>query len=91
VGAHLLAVGALLEVCLQTFAASAHWFGGDTTAGVGACIRLRKCGDKIQILLEQEFKLFALCIQFQVQSGKRINNRCLGRCRCGGVGHVVTG
>ncbi len=75
-GAHLLAVGALLEMCPQTFATSAPWFGGGTTAGVGTCICLRECSDKIQILLEQEFELFALCVQLQAQSGKRINDRC---------------
>jgi hypothetical protein len=58
--AHLLAVGALLEVCPQMFATSAPWFGGGTTAGVGTCTCLCKCGDKVQILLEQELELFAL-------------------------------
>jgi hypothetical protein len=76
VGAHLLTVGALLEVCPQTFATSVPWFGGGTTAGVRTCICLWECDNKVQILLEQEFELFALCVHFQKQSGQRINNRC---------------
>ncbi len=66
-------------------------FGGGTTARVGARTRLCKCSNKVQILLEQEFELFALCFHVETQSGHRINDRCQGRCHCGGVDHVVVG
>jgi hypothetical protein len=59
-GVHLLAVGALLEVCLRMFATSVPWFGGSTTARVGTHTPLCECGDEVQILLEQEFELLAL-------------------------------
>ncbi len=91
VGAHFLAVGALLEVSLQTFATIAPWFGGGTTAGDGTRTCLCKCGNKVQILLEQEFKLFASCVHVEMQSGHWINDRCCSRCHRGGVGHVVVG
>ncbi len=90
-GANLLAVGALLEVRPRTFGTGAPWFESGTTAGVGACTRLCICGDEVQILLEQEFELFALCFHVKTQSGHRIDDRCQGRCHCGGVGHLVAG
>ncbi len=88
-GAHLLAVGALLEVCLQTFATGAPRFGGGTTAGVGSHTCLCKRGEEVQILLEQEFEPFALCFHVEMQGGHRIDNKYWGRCHRGGVGHVV--